>query len=737
MDKNRPLGKYPQSIMLRLKQISACINRESIAALGVAGCVLALRSLGFLQVIELFVFDQFFVLRPQESPEERIVIVTIDEITLRKLGWPLSDQQIDRALQKLKQYQPKAAGLHLFRDLDVKPGTNQLKATLKQMPNVIGIEKIAEQNSDRIQPHKALPPEQIGFNNLLFDPDGKVRRNLLYLHQDNRRYESFALRIARLYFQGKDIAPITSNHNYLKLKDTVFARFTRNSGSYVHADAKGYQIISNFPKPRCLSDKNHECTRNTWGFRQVSFLDLLNDRVAPAWFRDRIVLIGTTASSVQDLTLIPYSSRMMGQAESFAGVELQAFFISELIAAVANRRALIKVWSDVWEVAWIFLWSYFGSITWWHSRNAGNALLTSVLLLSVASGGAFLIFVFDGWWIPIVPAVLAFAATAVATGSQIIYVKDELKRSTDFLHQVINAIADPVYVKDRHHRLIVANQAYCHLIGHNFEDLIQKTDYSLFPKNQAEILVKHDKLVLDSNQSLEHEEEITNSWDETLVISTKRSLHRDAAGNHYLVGIIRDITKRKQYEVDLIRKAEELHRSNSELRQNEDRLRYLAFHDPLTGLANRKFFMEQLQESIEWSRKSSLLLGLMFIDLDGFKQVNDKLGHEIGDRLLIAIANRIDGVLRSSDTVARLGGDEFTVILRSIPKVDVAAKIAEKILVAVAEPVILDANAAHVSASIGISIYPLSSGDRDTLIRQADSAMYRAKHYGKNRYEFA
>jgi diguanylate cyclase (GGDEF)-like protein len=190
-------------------------------------------------------------------------------------------------------------------------------------------------------------------------------------------------------------------------------------------------------------------------------------------------------------------------------------------------------------------------------------------------------------------------------------------------------------------------------------------------------------------------------------------------------------------EEELKRTAAELFRSNNELKLKEDHLRYLAYHDPLTGLPNRKYFAEQLYESINWAKDKNILLGLLFIDLDGFKQVNDNLGHEIGDRLLLVIAQRLNNSLRNSDIVARLGGDEFTVILRAIPNVQVAAKVAEKILVNITEPIVFNGRSTKVSASIGISIYPDNSLDADTLIKQADAAMYRAKQMGKNRFEFA
>lgn len=203
------------------------------------------------------------------------------------------------------------------------------------------------------------------------------------------------------------------------------------------------------------------------------------------------------------------------------------------------------------------------------------------------------------------------------------------------------------------------------------------------------------------------------------------------------MGVIHDITERKLMEEKLKRKAAQLYKSNNELKRKEDHLRYLAYHDPLTGLSNRKFFNEKLQESLAWAQNNNLLLGLLFIDLDGFKRVNDTLGHEIGDRLLVTVSQRLSNCLRGSDTVSRLGGDEFTVILRAIPQVQVASKVAEKILSTIKEPIVLDGYTTNVSASIGISIYPINSNDSETLIKQADSAMYRAKHLGKNRYEFA
>jgi diguanylate cyclase (GGDEF)-like protein/PAS domain S-box-containing protein len=439
---------------------------------------------------------------------------------------------------------------------------------------------------------------------------------------------------------------------------------------------------------------------------------------------------------LQDFVQTPYSTRFIGTAKLTAGVELQAYFISELISAAVDGRPLIKVWPDSLEWSWILLCAYLGAVTRLRIESTTTSFLAILLLCCLLTGSALVIFI-DGWWIPLVPGLISLCGCALTITLQMTQMQEELKRSKEFLHEVINTIPDPIFVKNNKHELIVLNNAYCQFIGYPKIMLLGKLSDDFFPKQQADAFRACDEQVIQTQQTLENEEEFTDARGNTYSIATKRSLHKDAAGNLYLVGVIRDITKRKQIEQELILAAAELSRSNDELKHQEDRLRYLAYHDPLTGLPNRKLFGEQLQESLEWAKNNNLMVGLLFIDLDGFKHVNDTFGHEVGDRLLVTIAGRLNRTLRLSDTVARLGGDEFTVILRAIPKVDIAARVAEKILVTITESMVFDGHVTHVSASIGISIYPFNSHDTETLIKQADAAMYRAKHLGKNRYEFA
>ncbi|MBF0135527.1 MAG: EAL domain-containing protein [Magnetococcus sp. DMHC-1] len=172
------------------------------------------------------------------------------------------------------------------------------------------------------------------------------------------------------------------------------------------------------------------------------------------------------------------------------------------------------------------------------------------------------------------------------------------------------------------------------------------------------------------------------------------------------------------------------------IKATEQRLEQLAYYDPLTSLPNRMLFRDRLVHEVELCKRNANKLAVFFIDLDRFKHVNDTLGHAAGDQLLVEISRRISNCVRKSDTVARLGGDEFTVILSNIGKENQAASIATNIIHALQEPVKLGVNEAYVGASIGIAIFPNDGTDFDTLTKNADLAMYRAKESGRGVFRF-
>ena len=186
-------------------------------------------------------------------------------------------------------------------------------------------------------------------------------------------------------------------------------------------------------------------------------------------------------------------------------------------------------------------------------------------------------------------------------------------------------------------------------------------------------------------------------------------------GQRYFIGIVRDITERKQAE---------------------QKIAHLAHYDYLTDLPNRALLLDVLNHSISLAKRNKHKVAVLFMDLDGFKQINDTLGHEAGDLLLKGVAQRIKKTIRESDTVARVGGDEFILVLDNIDSAENSVFVANKILFALSEPFDLKGQPGRVGGSIGISIFPDDSENPVQLVKQADEAMYLAKQGGKNTSRF-
>ena len=181
------------------------------------------------------------------------------------------------------------------------------------------------------------------------------------------------------------------------------------------------------------------------------------------------------------------------------------------------------------------------------------------------------------------------------------------------------------------------------------------------------------------------------------------------------IAFIVDITKRKKLE---------------------EEIRHMANHDALTGLPNRRLFMELIHFGLAEASRNKKKMGLLFLDLDRFKGVNDTLGHEAGDELLKTVAERLKSAVRKADAVARIGGDEFSILLTGIAGPEDITEIVRKILAAMREKCVIAGRDFHITTSMGISIYPDDSDDIDTLFRYADIALYRAKDQGRNTFAF-
>jgi diguanylate cyclase (GGDEF)-like protein len=174
--------------------------------------------------------------------------------------------------------------------------------------------------------------------------------------------------------------------------------------------------------------------------------------------------------------------------------------------------------------------------------------------------------------------------------------------------------------------------------------------------------------------------------------------------------------------------------NTTERKLNETRLESIALYDALTGVANRLLLADRVSQAIAHAQRHSTSMALIYLDLDGFKEVNDTFGHDVGDLLLREVAERLVSSLRQEDTVARLGGDEFVIAIWQVVGAQDAATVAAKLVTSVSQPYDIRGNTLGLTASAGVSLYPAQGKDMETLLKSADLAMYEAKRGGKNAY---
>jgi diguanylate cyclase (GGDEF)-like protein/PAS domain S-box-containing protein len=292
----------------------------------------------------------------------------------------------------------------------------------------------------------------------------------------------------------------------------------------------------------------------------------------------------------------------------------------------------------------------------------------------------------------------------------------EVRHTVSVLQSILESTADGILVVDRGGKIVSFNQRFAQIWDIPPEDLSRQDDATLIARLVAQV-EQPDQFVTRIRQIYSHPE--AESFDH-LAFKDGRVIERYSAP-HRLDGnavgrawSFRDITER---------------------RRAEERVEYHAYHDALTGLPNRRLLKDRLAQAYVYAHRHRHGLALIFLDIDHFKLINDTLGHAAGDRLLQGVAERLRGCLRQSDTVARVGGDEFTVIFPDILHADDATRMADKILLSFATPFIVDGQELFVTASIGYALYPEDGEDPDTLLRNADSAMYRAKELGRNNYQ--
>jgi diguanylate cyclase (GGDEF)-like protein/PAS domain S-box-containing protein len=285
---------------------------------------------------------------------------------------------------------------------------------------------------------------------------------------------------------------------------------------------------------------------------------------------------------------------------------------------------------------------------------------------------------------------------------------------------LLENIQEAVIATDEHFTLTAWNKGAEQMFGWRADEVLGRKVHEVVRSAFSEELALREL----SESGQQHTDAVTYHKDGTPIYAEALTIalrgEQGEIGGY--LSIMRDLTERKESE---------------RLRRSEVHLRYQAFHDLLTGLANRQLFLEHLEQALRrTARTRGRKVAVLFIDLDNFKVINDSLGHEVGDVLLTAVSERLQGCLRLENTLARFGGDEFTVLLEEVANPNEAVGVAERILETFRSPFVLDGREVVVTASIGIALGTASTKNSEELLRDADTAMYRAKAQGTPKYEF-
>ncbi len=294
-------------------------------------------------------------------------------------------------------------------------------------------------------------------------------------------------------------------------------------------------------------------------------------------------------------------------------------------------------------------------------------------------------------------------------------IKGELEKSQDQLQAIIHNVMDGIITINESGEMQGFNPAAEKIFGYTQQEVVGQNVKMLMPEpersahdgyleryrrsGQGQILGVRGREVIAVRKSGEQF---------PMELSVSEMV---LGGHHYFIGIDRDITERKQ---------------------TEQKIAHLAHYDYLTDLPNRASLLDMLDHSVALAIRNRHKVAVLFLDLDGFKQINDTLGHDAGDLLLKEVSGRLKQTIRDSDVVSRVGGDEFIIVLENPTSAENAAQAAAKVIVALSRPFQLKGQSSHIGGSIGIAMFPEDSSDPKELVEQADEAMYLAKQSGKN-----
>ena len=383
----------------------------ALGALLVGLSVLGLRAVGALEPAELAAYDYLLTLRHTgRNAESRIVFVNVTEADIATQGrWPLPDEVLAQAIEALGKHRPRAIGLDIYRDTPVPPGSERLRGALERDARVVGVRKFPDGSSEGISAHPVLRgTEREGFNDILVDAGGTVRRGLLFIDDGAKAASAFALRLALLYLKDEGIEPQPDpdEPRHLRLGRTTIPPLEPNDGVYVSADPRGYQFLLDF------EGGNAPLPSLTLGQVLAGTLDA-------GAIEGKVALIGVTAESVKDHFYTPYSRRLQAN-QQFSGAAIHFHIVSQLLRTALGEARPMGTLPHWASTLWVLTWSAAGTLI---------GMIIHVpwrLVLALAAGFAALVLIsYAGfalaWWLPLVAAAAAWLGSAALATAYVSY----------------------------------------------------------------------------------------------------------------------------------------------------------------------------------------------------------------------------------------------------------------------------------------------------------------------------